>query len=180
MACAGVTLPNEASVGLHEALGFEPVGVYRRVAWKFGRWWDVGWWQLQLLPAGTERPGEPGPPARLPSRLPSPMGPLDEPQSFVAVVTGASSGIGEATARRLAREPGARLVLVARREERLRALAESLGVPAGFVAVDLTSEGAPGEVLRHVPGAHGAPRPAGEQRGRRLAGAASPTAATPT
>ena len=66
MACAGVTLPNEASVGLHESLGFEPVGVYRRVAWKFGRWWDVGWWQRQLLPAGTEPPGEPGPPARLP------------------------------------------------------------------------------------------------------------------
>ena len=62
MACAGVTLPNEASVALHESLGFEPVGVYRRVAWKFGRWWDVGWWQRQLLPAGTERPGEPGPP----------------------------------------------------------------------------------------------------------------------
>ena len=76
-------------------------------------------------------------------------------QSFVAVVTGASSGIGEATARRLAREPGARLVLVARREERLRTLAESLGVPAGIVAVDLTSEGAPGEVLRHVQERHG-------------------------
>jgi uncharacterized protein len=74
---------------------------------------------------------------------------------FVAVVTGASSGIGEATARRLAREPDARLVLVARREERLRALAESLGVPAGFVAVDLTSDTAPGEVLRHVRETHG-------------------------
>ena len=33
-----MTLPNEASVGLHEALGFEPVGVYRRIGWKFGEW----------------------------------------------------------------------------------------------------------------------------------------------
>jgi phosphinothricin acetyltransferase len=64
LACAGVTLPNEASVGLHEALGFEPVGVYRGVAWKFGEWWDVGWWQLQLLPAGAERPAEPMGPHR--------------------------------------------------------------------------------------------------------------------
>ena len=48
VACAGVTLPNEASVGLHESMGFLPVGVYRRVAWKFGSWHDVGWWQLDL------------------------------------------------------------------------------------------------------------------------------------
>jgi L-amino acid N-acyltransferase YncA len=45
---AGIALPNEASVALHEALGFEPVGVYRRIGWKNDAWWDVGWWQLLL------------------------------------------------------------------------------------------------------------------------------------
>jgi L-amino acid N-acyltransferase YncA len=63
VACAGVTLPNDASVGLHEALGFTPVGVYRKVGWKAGTWHDVGWWQLALLPQGDEPPPEPGPPA---------------------------------------------------------------------------------------------------------------------
>jgi L-amino acid N-acyltransferase YncA len=64
MACAGITLPNEASVGLHEAFGFEPVGVYRKVAWKHGEWRDVGWWQLELLAMGGERPAEPRGPRR--------------------------------------------------------------------------------------------------------------------
>jgi phosphinothricin acetyltransferase len=45
---AGVTLPNPGSVGLHEALGFRPIGVYRQVGWKLDRWHDVGWWQLEL------------------------------------------------------------------------------------------------------------------------------------
>ena len=54
---AGVTLPNEASVGLHESLGFRPVGVYPRVGFKDGRWYDVGWWQLAL----RDRSEEPGP-----------------------------------------------------------------------------------------------------------------------
>ena len=45
---AGITLPNPASVGLHEALGFVPVGVYRDVGFKAGAWHDVGWWQLRL------------------------------------------------------------------------------------------------------------------------------------
>jgi phosphinothricin acetyltransferase len=62
--CAGVSLPNDASVGLHEALGFRPVGVYRRIGWKRGAWWDVGWWQLQLAD-GDGPPPELGPPARL-------------------------------------------------------------------------------------------------------------------
>jgi L-amino acid N-acyltransferase YncA len=48
LALAGIALPNDASVGLHEACGFEPVGVYRRIGFKFGSWWDVGWWQLEL------------------------------------------------------------------------------------------------------------------------------------
>ena len=63
VACAGITLPNEASVGLHERLGFQPVGVYRGVSWKAGHWHDVGWWQLQLLPPTDGRPPEPRPPA---------------------------------------------------------------------------------------------------------------------
>jgi short-subunit dehydrogenase len=69
---------------------------------------------------------------------------------FVALITGASSGIGEATARRLSREPGAELILVARREDRLRALAESLPCKASYVGVDLTEENAPGRVCAHV------------------------------
>jgi short-subunit dehydrogenase len=73
---------------------------------------------------------------------------------LVAVVTGASSGIGEATARRLAREPGARLVLVARREDRLQALAEELG-GATVVAVDLTESDAPARIAEVVQREHG-------------------------
>jgi short-subunit dehydrogenase len=77
-----------------------------------------------------------------------PKPPLSSP---VVLITGASSGIGEAAARRLAREPGARLVLVARREERLRALAASLGEErVSYVAVDLLDDDAPAEIRDHV------------------------------
>lgn len=48
MAVAGMTLPNEASVGLHRAMGFEPVGVWRRIGFKHGAWHDVAWSQRQL------------------------------------------------------------------------------------------------------------------------------------
>ncbi len=54
-AIAGMTLPNDASEGLHRALGFELVGVYRRIGWKFGAWHDVAWTQLEL---GDGPPGE--------------------------------------------------------------------------------------------------------------------------
>ncbi|MBT2134807.1 GNAT family N-acetyltransferase [Croceibacterium sp. LX-88] len=47
-AFAGIALPNEASVGLHETMGFTPVGIYREVGWKLGGWRDVGWWQRLL------------------------------------------------------------------------------------------------------------------------------------
>jgi L-amino acid N-acyltransferase YncA len=60
--CAGITLPNEASIGLHRALGFEPVGTYRRIGWKAGRWYDVAWWQLDLAPGNEGPPIEPSPP----------------------------------------------------------------------------------------------------------------------
>jgi short-subunit dehydrogenase len=72
----------------------------------------------------------------------------------VALVTGASTGIGEATAIRLSREPGAELVLVARREERLRELAEALPCRATYVAVDLTDEEAPQRIRRHLGDEH--------------------------
>jgi phosphinothricin acetyltransferase len=57
-AFAGITLPNEASVRLHEKIGFRAIGVYRRVGFKLGGWHDVGWWSLDLLPQEDE-PREP-------------------------------------------------------------------------------------------------------------------------
>jgi L-amino acid N-acyltransferase YncA len=63
-AFAGIALPNAASVGLHEHMGFEPVGVYREVGYKAGAWRDVGWWRLALSSA-TGEPADPIPFTRL-------------------------------------------------------------------------------------------------------------------
>jgi L-amino acid N-acyltransferase YncA len=62
MACAGITLPNPASVALHEGFGFLAVGVNREIGWKDRAWRDVGWWQLELAPTAPGAPPEPLPP----------------------------------------------------------------------------------------------------------------------
>jgi L-amino acid N-acyltransferase YncA len=58
-AFAGIALPNAASIGLHEAVGFELLGVYKEVGFKLGQWRDVGYWRLSL----TEAQGAPADPA---------------------------------------------------------------------------------------------------------------------
>jgi len=50
-AYAGVALPNPASVALHQAVGFKPIGTFPRVGYKFGQWRDVAWFHLALREA---------------------------------------------------------------------------------------------------------------------------------
>jgi phosphinothricin acetyltransferase len=57
-ATAGITLPNPASVALHAAFGFAPVGVYRQIGYKMGGWHDVGWYQVEIQPMSAQ-PQEP-------------------------------------------------------------------------------------------------------------------------
>ena len=56
---AGITLPNDKSVGLHQAMGFRPIGVYAQAGFKLGAWHDVGWWGRPIS-SGPPR-GEPIP-----------------------------------------------------------------------------------------------------------------------
>jgi phosphinothricin acetyltransferase len=74
-AFAGISLPNAASVALHEAMGFAPIGVHRNVGYKLGAWRDVGWWQLALC----EPPRE--------AREPVAIGDLDD-ASINAILAG--------------------------------------------------------------------------------------------
>lgn len=67
-AYAGITLPNDASEGLHRAVGFTPVGIYRGVGYKMGAWHDVGWFERPLAP----RIPDPAPPKLLPALLNEP------------------------------------------------------------------------------------------------------------
>ena len=56
-AFAGITLPNDASVRFHQSFGFESIGVFSAIGYKFGKWHDVGWWQKDIVPL----PKEPNP-----------------------------------------------------------------------------------------------------------------------
>jgi phosphinothricin acetyltransferase len=69
-AFAGVALPNDASVGLHRAVGFVPIGVYPNVGYKLGKWHNVAWLGLALQPPADS----PAPPLPLADILNSPDG----------------------------------------------------------------------------------------------------------
>ncbi|MBT3941622.1 MAG: N-acetyltransferase [Chloroflexi bacterium] len=45
---AAISLPNLASIGLHESIGFEQIGVFPAVGYKLADWHDVGWWRLEI------------------------------------------------------------------------------------------------------------------------------------
>ena len=59
-ALAGITLPNIPSVGFHEHMGFEPIGIYKKVGFKNGEWRDVGWWNYPLQDM-SDTPSDPLP-----------------------------------------------------------------------------------------------------------------------
>lgn len=75
-AVAGITLPNDASVALHTAAGFTPIGVYHGIGYKFGAWHDVGWFERELAPRIIDPP------------LPRPLAECRDDPAFIAAVAG--------------------------------------------------------------------------------------------
>jgi L-amino acid N-acyltransferase YncA len=65
---AGVALPNDKSIGIHQRMGFEPIGVFKNVGFKNGKWHDTSWFQLSL----QQIAGEPKAPIKLPEIQSSP------------------------------------------------------------------------------------------------------------
>ena len=65
LAIGGITLPNAASIALHEAMGFRPAGVHRACGYKLGAWHDVGFWELALVPDDGREPRAPRAPGAL-------------------------------------------------------------------------------------------------------------------
>ncbi|QIG81476.1 GNAT family N-acetyltransferase [Stakelama tenebrarum] len=55
-AVGGIALPNDASIRLHEAVGYRQVGIFREIGFKAGQWLDVGFWQCELRPATLPPP----------------------------------------------------------------------------------------------------------------------------
>jgi L-amino acid N-acyltransferase YncA len=82
-AYAGITLPNPGSVGVHEAVGFEPLAVYPKVGYKMGAWRDVGWWHLPLRPE-TADPAEPVPIGEI-RALPAALAAIARGESLVRI-----------------------------------------------------------------------------------------------
>lgn len=64
-AYAGITLPNDASVRLHESLGFMHLGTYKNIGHKMGQWHDVGWWNLNLQEKHIANPPKPKSPEEI-------------------------------------------------------------------------------------------------------------------
>jgi L-amino acid N-acyltransferase YncA len=102
-AYAGITLPNDASVGLHRSVGFTPIGVYQGVGFKMGSWQDVGWFERPLAPRGAQ----PQPPTPLPELLGNPAFREALDAGIAQLRSASSAGITPEAARSRA-EPGHR------------------------------------------------------------------------
>ena len=69
-AIAGITMPNAASIRLHESVGFKPIALYHNIGFKLGAWRDVGWWERALIDPPPITPAEPTPWTDMPAFSP--------------------------------------------------------------------------------------------------------------